>query len=438
MPKHVLMQALSPTMKEGTLSKWVKAEGDAVAIGDVLAEVETDKATVEMEAPEEGILGKILVPDGTEGVKVNAPIAWLLEEGEDASTLKDVKIAAPPKPATPQETPQETPKQAAPFEAAPEKSPKKSAPKAATAPAAPRKPNGGGAARIFASPLARRLAAEGGVDLSRIQGSGPKGRIVKRDVEAAPKTGGARARSRPITRAPGELPPFKEIPNTNIRKVIAERLTQVHQEVPTFFLSIDCEIDALLSVRKQANEMLEDQKLSVNDFLIRAAALALMDVPGANSSWGEKAIRQYEAADISMAVATERGLITPIVRNAEAKTVREIAVEAKDLVARARKGKLRPEEFQGGTFTISNLGMFGIRQFDAVLNPPQACIMAVGAGEPRAVVRDGAVTTATMMSCTLTCDHRVVDGAVGAEFLAAFKRYVEEPARMLLKEAGYG
>lgn len=434
MPKHVLMQALSPTMEEGTLSKWVKAEGDAVAIGDVLAEVETDKATVEMEAPEEGILGKILVPDGTEGVKVNAPIAWLLEEGEDASALKDVKIAAPPKPATPQETP----KQAAPFEAAPEKPPKKSAPKAATAPAAPKKPNGGGAARIFASPLARRLAAEGGVDLARIQGSGPKGRIVKRDVEAAPKTGGARARSRPIARAPGELPPFKEIPNTNIRKVIAERLTQVHQEVPTFFLSIDCEIDALLSVRKQANEMLEDQKLSVNDFLIRAAALALMDVPGANSSWGEKTIRQYEAADISMAVATERGLITPIVRNAEVKTVREIAVEAKDLVARARKGKLRPEEFQGGTFTISNLGMFGIRQFDAVLNPPQACIMAVGAGEPRAVVRDGAVTTATMMSCTLTCDHRVVDGAVGAEFLAAFKRYVEESARMLLKEAGYG
>ena len=276
MPKHVLMQALSPTMEEGTLSKWVKAEGDAVAIGDVLAEVETDKATVEMEAPEEGILGKILVPDGTEGVNVNAPIAWLLEEGEDASSLKDVKIAAPPKPATPQETP----KQAAPFEAAPEKPPKKSAPKAATAPAAPRKPNGGGAARIFASPLARRLAAEGGVDLARIQGSGPKGRIVKRDVEAATKTGGARARSRPIARAPGELPPFKEIPNTNIRKVIAERLTQVHQEVPTFFLSIDCEIDALLSVRKQANEMLEDQKLSVNDFLIRAAALALMDVTG--------------------------------------------------------------------------------------------------------------------------------------------------------------
>ncbi len=424
MPKQVLMQALSPTMEEGTLAKWMKAEGDAVAIGDVLAEVETDKATVEMEAPEEGVLGKILVPDGTEGVKVNAPIAWLLEEGEDASALKDVKAAPPPKPATPQVTPKEA-------------APKEAAPKPATAPAAPTKPNGGGDGRVFASPLARRLAAQGGVDLGRIQGSGPKGRIVKRDVEAAPK-GGARMARTPIARAPGELPPFKEIPNTNIRKVIAERLTQVHQDVPTFFLSIDCEIDALLSVRKQANEMLEDQKLSVNDFVIRAAALALMEVPAANSSWDEKAIRQYEAADISMAVATERGLITPIVRNAEAKTVREISAEAKDLVARARAGKLHPEEFQGGTFTISNLGMFGIRQFDAILNPPQACILAVGAGESRAVVKNGEVTTATRMSCTLTCDHRVVDGAVGAEFLAAFKRYVEEPARMLLKEAGYG
>lgn len=424
MPKQLLMQALSPTMEEGTLAKWLKKEGDAIAIGDVLAEVETDKATVEMEAPEEGILGKILVKEGTEGVKVNAPIAWLLEEGEDASALKDVKAAPPP---APKEKPKEAKKEAAPETPAS----KPPAPQ-------PERPAAREGNRIFASPLARRIAGEEGIDLAQVQGSGPKGRIVLRDLGSAPRGApAARPSRRRIRRTPGELPAFTEIPNTNIRKVIGERLTQVHQEVPTFFLSIDCEIDALLALRKQANELVAE-KLSVNDFLIRAAALALMEVPAANASWDEKAIRQYAAADISMAVATDRGLITPVIQSADAKTVQEIAAEAKALAEKARAGKLRPEEFQGGTFTISNLGMFGIRQFDAILNPPQACILAVGAGEPRAVVKNGQLTSATVMSCTLTCDHRVVDGAVGAEFLAAFKRYVEEPARMLLKEAGYG
>jgi len=426
MPKPVRMPALSPTMEEGTLARWLKAEGEEVVAGDLLAEIETDKATMELEAVDEGVLAKIAVPDGTEGVKVNAPIAWILEEGEDASALKDAAVTSEPAPK----------KKSPPAEEAPV--PARSAPKpeAMPAQASPQGHRTGG--RIFASPLARRLAEQGGIDLSRIAGTGPKGRIVKRDLEGAPATSRRGRRAQAPSRSPGEMPSFKEIPNTNIRKVTAERLTQVHQDVPTFFLSIDCTLDALLSVRKQANEMLEGTKLSVNDFFIRAAALALMDVPAANASWGEKTIRQYEAADISMAVATERGLITPVIRNADTKTLAEISEESKILAEKARAGKLRPEEFQGGTFTISNLGMFGIRQFDAILNPPQACILAVGAGEEKPIVKNAQISIATQMSCTLTCDHRVVDGAVGAEFLAAFRSYVEEPARILLKEAGYG
>jgi len=420
MPKPVLMPALSPTMEEGTLARWLKKEGEKVASGDLLAEIETDKAVMELEAVDEGVLAKILIPEGTEGVKVNTPMAWILEEGEDASAL-DVSAleklkASAPKPASPAPAP---PKPKETITTAPQ-------PKAAPG------------TRIFASPLARRLAEQGGIDLSRVTGTGPRGRIVKRDVEGAPVASRRERRGQIPSRPPGEMPPFKEIPNTNIRKVIAERLTQVHQDVPTFFLSIDCTIDALLSVRKQANSMREGPKLSVNDFLIRAAALALMDVPAVNSSWQEKAIRQYEAADIAMAVTTDRGLITPVIRNAETKTIGDIAKESKMLAEKARAGKLQPEEFQGGTFTISNLGMFAIRQFDAILNPPQACILAVGAGEMQPVVKDGRISTATRMRCTLTCDHRVVDGAVGAEFLAAFRSYVEEPARILLKEAGYG
>ncbi len=426
MPKPVRMPALSPTMEEGTLARWLKAEGEEVVAGDLLAEIETDKATMELEAVDEGVLAKIAVPDGTEGVKVNAPIAWILEEGEDASTLKDAAVTSEPAPKKKSPQAEEAPM------------PATSAPKPEAMPAQASPQGNRMGERIFASPLARRLAEQGGIDLSRIAGTGPKGRIVKRDLEGAPVTSRRGRRAQPPSCSPGEMPSFKEIPNTNIRKVIAERLTQVHQDVPTFFLSIDCTLDALLSVRKQANEMLEGTKLSVNDFFIRAAALALMDVPAANASWGETTIRQYEAADISMAVATERGLITPVIRGADTKTLAEISEESKMLAEKARAGKLHPEEFQGGTFTISNLGMFGIRQFDAILNPPQACILAVGAGEEKPIVKNAQISIATQMSCTLTCDHRVVDGAVGAEFLAAFRSYVEEPARILLKEAGYG
>ncbi|MEW5703345.1 MAG: pyruvate dehydrogenase complex dihydrolipoamide acetyltransferase [Pseudomonadota bacterium] len=431
------MPALSPTMEEGKLARWVKREGEKIAAGDVLAEIETDKATLELEATDEGVLGKILVAEGTEGVRVNAPIAWILEEGEDAGALAGAEpapvpvVPAAPKKAEEKPAAREAPKPQTPTEAKP------AAPR--TVEAQPRQESAKPGTRVFASPLARRLAKEAGFDLHAVRGTGPHGRIVKADVESVSRRAVMPLPGRPIPRAPGTMPSSKEIPNTNIRTVLAERLTKVHQEVPTFFLSIDCAIDALLSIRQQANDMLEErEKLSVNDFLIRAAALALMEVPVVNSSWEGKAIRQYEGADIAMAVATERGLITPVLRGAEAKTVREIAREAKVLAEKARAGKLRPEEFQGGTFTVSNLGMLGIRQFDAILNPPQACILAMGAGEKRPVVRDGAVAIATVMISTLTCDHRVVDGAKGAEFLAAFKRYVEEPARMLLKEAGYG
>jgi len=407
-------------MEEGTLARWLKKEGEKVASGDLLAEIETDKATMELEAVDEGVLAKILIPEGTEGVKVNTPMAWILEEGEDASVLDtiatDTRIPEPVEATAPKPT--------------------KAAPRPKSQSAS--QPAIASGTRIFASPLARRLAEQGGIDLSRVTGTGPRGRIVKRDVEGAPDASRRERRGQVPSRPPVEMPPFKEIPNTNIRKVIAERLTQVHQDVPTFFLSIDCTIDALLDVRKQANSMREGPKLSVNDFLIRAAALALMDVPAVNASWQEKAIRQYEAADIAMAVTTDRGLITPVIRNAETKTIGDIAKESKMLAEKARAGKLQPEEFQGGTFTISNLGMFAIRQFDAILNPPQACILAVGAGEMQPVVKDSRISTATRMRCTLTCDHRVVDGAVGAEFLAAFRSYVEEPARILLKEAGYG
>lgn len=426
MPKAILMPALSPTMEEGTLARWLKKEGETVASGDLLAEIETDKAVMELEAVDEGILANILIAEGTEGVKVNTPMAWILEEGEDASAIDaSVVDVAPLGAAVPEPVEATAPK---PTKAAPR-------PKSKTASQA----GIASGARVFSSPLARRLAEQNGIDLRQITGTGPGGRIVKRDVEAMPAGTFRPGRKMPlVSRPPGEMPSFKEVPNTNIRKVIAARLTQVHQDVPTFFLSIDCTIDALLDVRKQANAMLDGSKLSVNDFLIRAAALALMDVPAVNSSWQEKSIRQYEAADIAMAVTTDRGLITPVIRNAETKTIGDIATESKALAEKARAGKLQPKEFQGGTFTISNLGMFAIRQFDAILNPPQACILAVGAGELQPVVEDGRMTTATRMRCTLTCDHRVVDGAVGAEFLAAFRSYVEEPARILLKEAGYG
>ena len=423
MPIEILMPALSPTMTEGNLVKWHKSEGDAVVSGDILVEIETDKATMEVEAVDEGTIGKILIAEGTEGVAVNTLIAVLLEEGEDASAIANVS-AAPAK--------AETPAAPAPAEAA--------AP--AATPAAAPAPRVDGE-RTFASPLARRMAAQAGLDIAAIAGSGPHGRVVKRDIEGA-LAGGAPAAApakapaaalAPVGEAPG-MPPFTEQPNSNMRKVIARRLAESKRDAPHFYLTVDCEIDALLTARKALNERSPEgegaYKISVNDFVIRAAALALRDVPAVNASWTDAAIRVYRGVDVSVAVAIPDGLITPIVRGADQKGLATISNEMKDLAKRAREGKLAPEEFQGGTFSISNLGMFGIKEFAAVINPPQGAILAVGAGEQRAVVKENALTIATVMSCTLSIDHRVVDGTVGARFLGVFKKYVEDPLSMLL------
>jgi pyruvate dehydrogenase E2 component (dihydrolipoamide acetyltransferase) len=435
MPIKVLMPALSPTMTEGNLAKWHKQEGDAVQPGDVIAEIETDKATMEVEAVDEGKLGRILVPEGSEGVKVNAVIALLLEEGEDESALKDGGGVA---------APAEAPKAASPEEPKPAPEPAKAqapAPTKAGAPESAPAPRHDGEDRVFASPLARRMAAQAGLDLTGVTGSGPNGRIVKADIETALSRPGARkavrVESTPTAAPPAApeagLPAFTEQPNSNMRKVIARRLSEAKREAPHFYLTIDCEIDALLKIRQDLNGRADGKyKLSVNDFVIRAAALALRQVPAANASWTEAVTRFYKSADISVAVAIPNGLITPIVRNADAKGLAEIANEMKDLAGRAREGKLTPEEYQGGTFSVSNLGMYGIREFAAVINPPQGAILAVGAGEQRPIVRDGALAVATVMSCTLSVDHRVVDGATGAEFLAAFKRLIEDPLTMLL------
>jgi pyruvate dehydrogenase E2 component (dihydrolipoamide acetyltransferase) len=442
MPIEILMPALSPTMTEGNLARWVKKEGDAVHSGDVLAEIETDKATMEVEAVDDGRVGKILVPEGTQGVKVNQPIALLLGEGEDPSALTTFAASV----AKPVPT-------AAPGEAEPQPAPAASA--TAVMPATSR-PNGNG--RIFASPLARRMAQQAGLDLAAIIGSGPQGRIVKADIDAALSTGRtapatAAPAARPVTAAPvTPLPvplaapalskervvalagnaPYTEWPLNAMRRVIARRLTESKQTVPHFYLTIDCEIDALLKIRSELNDKSDAYRISVNDFVIRAAALGLRQVPAANASWSDEAILLWDTVDIAVAVALDDGLITPIVKQADRKGLATIASEAKDLAARARAGKLKLEEFQGGTFSISNLGMFGVREFAAVINPPQGGILAVGAGEKRPVVKDGALAVATVMSCTLSCDHRAVDGAVGAQFLAAFKKLIEDPLTMLL------
>ncbi|MBC7952404.1 MAG: pyruvate dehydrogenase complex dihydrolipoamide acetyltransferase [Rhodospirillaceae bacterium] len=423
MPIEILMPALSPTMSEGTLARWLKNEGDAVKSGDIIAEIETDKATMEFEAVDEGTIGKILIPGGTAGVKVNQPIAILLEEGEDSSAMANVgaKPAAAPAAAVP------------------------AAPTAAPAAAAPAPAAAHGGPRVFASPLAKRLAADGGIDLKLVTGSGPHGRIVKADVEQAIKGGvkaapaaAAPVAAKPVAAAPAPAaaspfePAFVELPNSTMRKVIAKRLTEAKSTIPHFYLSIDCEVDALLKVRSELNGRSDAYKLSVNDFVIRAVALALKKVPAANASWGEEAIKRYTDVDISVAVATPNGLITPIIHHADHKGLSAISNEMKELAVKARDGKLKPEEFQGGGFTISNLGMFGIKDFAAIINPPQGCILAVGAGEQRPVVKAGALAVATVMTCTLSVDHRVVDGAVGAEFLAAFKKLIEDPLSMLL------
>jgi pyruvate dehydrogenase E2 component (dihydrolipoamide acetyltransferase) len=438
MPIQILMPALSPTMTEGNLARWLKREGDAVHSGDVLAEIETDKATMEVEAVDDGRVGKLLVPEGAQGIKVNAPIAVLLAEGEDASAIAALPAApaaipaaaaaipaAPAAPAPPQ--PAETPRAPAPT------------PLAAAAPA-------GADGRIFASPLARRMAVQAGLDLAALKGSGPQGRIVKADIEAAlarPRPATAAAAPPPAAPAPGRAlskeqvvalagnPPFTEKPLTAMRRVIARRLTEAKQTVPHFYETIDCEIDALLKIRTELNGKSE-AKISVNDFVVRAAALALRRAPEANASWSEDAVLLWDSVDIAVAVALDDGLITPIVKAAHSKGLAAIASETKDLVARAHAGKLRLEEFQGGTFSISNLGMFGVREFAAVINPPHGAILAVGQGEERPIVKDGALSVATVMSCTLSCDHRVVDGATGARFLAAFKKLVEDPLTMLL------
>ena len=434
MPIEILMPALSPTMTEGNLARWVKKEGDEVHSGDVLAEIETDKATMEVEAVDDGRVGKILVPEGTQGVKVNQPIALLLGEGEDASALaRFAEPSAKPAPVAPPEQDQLQPASAAP----------------------PASPKNAGNGRIFASPLARRMAQQAGLDLAALTGSGPQGRIVKSDIDAAlsaarkiaatpSQTAVRPAGPPPLPVAPLPVmskerivalagnPPYTELPLSAMRRVIARRLTESKQTVPHFYLTIDCEIDALLKIRAELNAKSDTYRISVTDFVIRAAALALRQVPAANASWSDEAILRWDTVDIAVAVALDDGLITPIVKQADHKGLAAIARETKDLAARARTGKLKLEEFQGGTFSISNLGMFGVREFAAVINPPHGGILAIGAGEKRPVVKDGALSVATVMSCTLSCDHRAVDGAVGAQFLAAFKKLLEDPLTMLL------
>ncbi|KAA0970470.1 pyruvate dehydrogenase complex dihydrolipoamide acetyltransferase [Aureimonas fodinaquatilis] len=451
MPINITMPALSPTMEEGTLAKWLVKEGDKVSPGDVIAEIETDKATMEVEAVDEGVVARILVPAGSQGVKVNATIAVLSADGEAVDAEPAAKAEETPstaakadeKPAAENSTP------------AAEKS--ASVPEAKSqAQAAPAKSG----ERVFASPLARRIAKDAGVDLASVKGTGPQGRIVRADVEAAAKAGPAAAKpasaatgqaaAAPLAKGPGDDAvrklfaegSFEEIPHDNMRKTIARRLVESKQTVPHFYLTVDCDLDALLALRKQLNDaapMIKTEagdkpayKLSVNDMVIKAMACALHAVPDANVSWTESAMLKHRNADVGVAVSIEGGLITPIIRKADEKTLSVISNEMKDLAKRARNRKLKPEEYQGGTTAVSNLGMFGVKDFAAVINPPHATILAVGAGEERAVVRNGEIKIANVMSVTLSTDHRAVDGALGAQLLAAFKKFIEAPMAMLV------
>ena len=436
MPVEILMPALSPTMEEGTLAKWLVKEGDTVSAGDLLAEIETDKATMEFEAVDEGVIGKLLVAEGTEGVKVNSPIALLLEDGESAS---DAKATAPKSEAAPK------------AEAAPKNEPASSAAKAA--PPAPKAADGG---RVFASPLARRIAADKGIDLSGVTGSGPHGRIVKADVEGAspqakPAAAATEAAAPAAAKAgaPAAMPTgpstdtvlkmyegraYTEIKLDGMRKTIAARLTEAKQTIPHFYLRRDIHLDALMAFRGQLNAQLEGRgvKLSVNDFIIKACALALQQVPAANAVWAGDRVLQLKPSDVAVAVAIEGGLFTPVLKDAEMKSLSALSAEMKDLAARAKSKKLAPHEYQGGSFAISNLGMFGIDNFDAVINPPHGAILAVGAGVKKPVVgKDGALAVATVMSVALSVDHRVIDGALGAELLQAIKDNLENPMAML-------
>ncbi|MEL6688422.1 MAG: pyruvate dehydrogenase complex dihydrolipoamide acetyltransferase [Pseudomonadota bacterium] len=449
MPIEVLMPALSPTMEEGTLATWLVKEGDTVASGDVLAEIETDKATMEVEAVDEGTVAKLLIEAGTDGVKVNAPIAILLEDGEDASAADNYSGSGSGA-AESETTTQDT--------ARPDESRDPGPGEAKTADLDPgvRRDDRSGE-RIFASPLAKRMAEQAGLDLASITGSGPNGRIVKADIEAAksqpqaaPAKEEAPAAAAPVTSTEVGLPratagaeglakmgipaeTYRLEPLDGVQKVIARRLTSSNVNVPDFPLTIDCEIDALLAMRKELNgQAPEGIKISVNDMLIRACALSLKAVPETNASYTEDGIAYHNNADIAVAVASDRGLITPIVRQAENKGLSVISDEMKDLAGRARDGKLKPQEYQGGSFSISNLGMFGIKQFGSIINEPHGMILSVGSGEPRPVVKDGALAVATVMTVTLTCDHRVVDGAAGARWLQHFKGLIQNPLTMML------
>jgi pyruvate dehydrogenase E2 component (dihydrolipoamide acetyltransferase) len=420
----ILMPALSPTMTEGKLARWLKKPGDAIAPGDVIAEIETDKAMMEVEAIDEGTLGEIKVPEGTEGVPVNTVIATMNGGDEPAK-----KPPAPKAEATPVSAP------VMPAESA--KQPEVTAPPSSKPMANGRAPD----SRIIATPLAKRLAKQAGIDLKTINGSGPHGRIVKADLDTASKAPASAPTIAPPAKGQDARQladllgmPYELRPNSGFRKTIARRLTEAKQTVPHFYLTLDCRIDALLELRKRYNASADtvSGKVSVNDFVIRASALALRKIPDANVSWAEDAILAYKDVDISVAVATPNGLITPIIKQADTKSLRQIAGEMRDLAARARDGKLKPQEYQGGTFSISNLGMFGIREFAAVINPPQSCILAVGNGEQRAVVENGELKIATLMTVTLSVDHRAVDGALGAEYLGAFKALIEDPYSLLL------
>ncbi len=445
MPIDILMPALSPTMEVGTLAKWLVKEGDDVAPGDVIAEIETDKATMEVEAVDEGKMGKILIPEGSADVPVNQRIAVLLEEGEDASAISDAPASVAPAAPAPVASAQAAPAEAAPVAPA--------APATAPEPAAAASGGIDGGTRIFASPLARRLAKEQGLDLAAIAGTGPHGRIVKRDVEAAASAGTAKAAPAAApSAAPAAAPApsddktmalFKDgtydvVPHDNMRKVIARRLTEAKSTIPHFYLTIDVELDALLKLRADLNAAapkVDDKpayKLSVNDFVIKALALGLKAVPDANVTWTDSGMLKHKVVDVGVAVSIPGGLITPVVRDADMKALSALSNEMKDYAKRARDRKLMPEEYQGGSTAVSNLGMFGIKDFSAVINPPHATILAVGAGSERAIVKDHAVTVATVMSVTLSTDHRAVDGALGAELLAAFKGYIENPMSMLV------
>ena len=464
MPIQILMPALSPTMEEGKLAKWLVKEGQSVRAGDIIAEIETDKATMEVEAVDEGVVGQLLIAAGTEKVRVNTPIATLLGAGEKAG-------AAPP----PQPSPAVQPKPTA--VVAPMAAPRPAATAVYSAPTPPPGPGLALAAagmpgpvatpqsRVMASPLARRLARTANLDLGGIRGSGPRGRIVQRDIEAARQNGAAPARPAGLTGAPPpmgtavatqspstalvpaladdkilalyEKGSYEVKPHDGMRRIIAQRLTQSKQTVPHFYLSVDCKLDNLLAARERINAAAPKDgprayKLSVNDFVIKALALALQHVPAANATWTEAGMLRHRHSDVGVAVAVEGGLFTPIIKHAELKTLGEISNEMKDLAERARKRRLAPHEYQGGTTSISNLGMFGIKSFDAVINPPHATILAVGAGEKRPVVVGDALQVATVMTATLSCDHRVVDGAVGAELINAFRALIEDPVRMLV------